>query len=137
MSREDRSKAVLPDEEGDLPGMDPLTREFGWGDIKDHWQDCDECSGTGKEDPDGSGEPDDCSLCDGEGRRRWGSFYHADRGLCASCKRDDVAIAEMYEAGGDDGWTCLACYVDHHREACGCDLWAEAERARDALPVAS
>ena len=96
--------------------------DFGWGDLQDHWQDCEDCNGTGLD------EPDDCSICDGAGRTRWGSFYEQDVGLCERCKRADVRIAEMYS--GDVGWVCLPCYVDDHEEACGCALWREAEDAR-------
>lgn len=119
----------------DLEGMDPLTRAFGWGHLKDHWQKCDECGGTGKDgDTDLDGPPDDCSVCDGAGRLRWGSFYHQDRGRCASCTKDDVAIAQMYEgaSGCGDDWVCLDCYVDHHQTQCGCKRWKKAELMREA-----
>jgi hypothetical protein len=115
-----------------------LVYDFGWGDLRDHWQDCEDCNGTGKEEADGSGPPDDCPSCDGHGRTRWGSFYHQDVGECAHCDVGHTHVAEMYEDGGcyDSGWVCLPCYIQHHREAHpGCELWRDAEAALDACPL--
>jgi hypothetical protein len=109
--------------------------DFGWGDLKDHWEDCEDCDGTGLAESDGSGPPDFCPNCDGDGRMRWGSFYEADTGHCPSCEQDDVRIAEMYEADGRGReWVCLPCYVMQHRDGCGCDLWRDAEMALPSSP---
>lgn len=105
--------------------------DFGWGDLQDHWQDCDACDGTGKEECDGSGPPDDCPSCDGAGRHRWGSFYEEDAGSCEDCGGTDVRVAAMYDSGGcrESDYVCLPCYVSHHQQACGCALWNDAEAA--------
>lgn len=133
------ASAVEP-EMGEEPPTEPRARfvyDFGWGDLKDHWQECEDCNGTGKDEADGSGPPDDCGCCNGDGRSRWGSFYEQDIGECPHCEAQDVRIAEMYEDSGscwNTSWICLPCYVEHHREACKCVLWADAEKALDALP---
>lgn len=114
--------------------QDPVARfvfDYGWGDLQDHWQDCEDCAGTGKDESDGSGPPDDCATCDGHGRWRWGSFYEADTGECAFCEGKDLRVAEMFEGGGRDGegWICLPCYVMRHHDECGCSSWNAAEKA--------
>jgi hypothetical protein len=42
----------------------------------------------------------------------------------------DEDQCEMYDGSGDpdSAWVCLACYVRHHKEACGCDAWKWAEK---------
>lgn len=117
-----------------------LIFDWAWGDLKDHWQDCEDCDGTGKEEADGSGPPDDCPSCDGDGRKRWGSYYHADVGECAFCERDRVHVAEMYEGGGKhgEGWVCLPCYIEHHLDRHpDCELWRKAEAASAAVSAES
>ena len=75
---------------------------FGWGHIQDH------------------GDDDE---------RWWGSFYYEDYGECGHCDSTNVPIAAMYDNGSNDGsnWVCLPCYLKHHKDQCGCDLWKEAE----------
>lgn len=103
---------------------------WGWGHLKDHMQECDECDGTGVEEPvDDENEQEDCPGCNGEGEYRWGSYYREDIGTCAHCDDKRAPVAQMYEDGGcyESGWVCLPCYVDHHRKACGCNRWKAAE----------
>lgn len=110
--------------------LPPLEAAFGWGHLKDHWQTCDECGGTGLvvDDVDGDERAEACDGCDGEGRLRWGSYYVQDRGECDVCKGDNVPIAAMFE--GDERpelYVCLRCYLATHHDACGCALWEDAE----------
>jgi hypothetical protein len=94
------------------------------GRLQDHFSPCEEC-GEFHDEP---FEPEE-DECDGS-QRRWGCWYGEDRGLCGSCGADNALVAEMYEGHGDPDscWVCLACYVRHHKEACGCDKWAWAEK---------
>lgn len=113
------------------------------GQLQHHDQDCRECDGTGI-DPDcledtveppfdlfGSQPPEIeiCRYCD-NGKRRWGSWYAEDRGLCGTCGAENALVAAMYSDSGDydSQYVCLACYVRHHKEECGCDLWEWAEK---------
>jgi hypothetical protein len=70
-----------------------------------------------------------CPYCD-NGEVRWGCWYGEDRGKCGSCGAENALVAGMYEDSGDydSQWVCLACYVRHHKEQCGCDAWAWAEK---------
>lgn len=104
-----------------------LLEDFGWGDLKDHYSNCAECSGTGLEDDEEDSEK--CSYCD-DGKLRWGSFYTADEGLCDLCGTLQKVAGGLYE----DRWVCLVCYLKDHKRACGCNLFEAAERAAE-LPA--
>ena len=111
--------------------LTPLEQEFGWGVLESHRQECDECDGSGREDPNDPASAD-CDECDGEGRSRWGSFYVEDRSDCALCKREEVGVNGRLLSNGYTGgqlYVCLPCYVARHRAECGCELWADAEQA--------
>jgi hypothetical protein len=99
------------------------------GRLQHHYQSCDECNGTGFEDYD---EPEPCNECYScvDGKRFWGSWYGEDLGRCGTCGADNALVAMMYEDLGDpdSSYVCLACYVRHHKETCGCDKWAWAEK---------
>ena len=107
-----------------LAGPHVLAFDFGWGHLQHHDQPCDECDGSGVLDD------EECYRCDGGGTLRWGSFYIEDEALCGYCRREDVPISDMYSSDDyDRQWVCLPCYVTHHREACGCARWGDAESA--------
>lgn len=108
-------------------GAHVLTLDFGWGHLRHHDSECAECDGNGTVE-----DEDECWRCDGDGKHFWGSFYANDRGECEYCELRDVPIACMYEGGDGREWTCLPCYLKHHRESCGCDLWRAAESAAQA-----
>ncbi len=120
---------------GASPAQVDLADRFGWGHLKDHHSKCAECNGTGREDPaDEEPEPEECCYCDA-GLIRWGSFYANNVGECEFCERpEDLPIGEMYEAERE--WVCLPCYLRHHKENCGCALWARAEKASLGLCAA-
>lgn len=100
-----------------------VVRRCYWGGLQHHDSPCPECAEEHPEDVEA------CSQCHGEGVVRWGSFYEQDRGECDFCHRAR-RIAQMYEGGGwSFGWVCLRCYVKHHAEQCGCDLWRDIELA--------
>jgi hypothetical protein len=107
--------------------VDPLgafmmAHDFGWGHLRHHDSPCTECDGVGLDD-----DGEECSLCNGDAKCFWGSFYASDTAECGTCHRD-APVAEMYEGGSyDEGWVCLPCYVAHHKSDCGCALWADAE----------
>lgn len=99
------------------------------GRLQQHNQECDECNGTGFEDYDEKDPGQTCYSCE-DGQRRWGCWYGEDRGLCGTCGAENALVAAMYEdhAGDERAWVCLACYVRHHKDECGCDAWAWAEK---------
>lgn len=99
------------------------------GRLQQHEQECDECNGTGFEDYDEPEPSCACGSCQ-DGKIFWGCWYGEDRGLCGTCGAESAFVASMYDYGGGDdrAWVCLACYVRHHKEACGCDAWVEAEK---------
>ncbi len=99
--------------------------KYGWGTIQHHYQECNECSGTGTEQDEDELESDKCYSCNGEGKLYWGSYYYSDVGECDHCDKKNVPIKDMYE----DSWVCLPCYITHHATQCGCDLWEKAETA--------
>lgn len=106
--------------------LEAFVISFGWGHLKDHMMPCDDCDGHGKDEDD-----EDCHSCSSEGEIRWGSFYHEDVGKCAHCDGQTVPVSKMYDDNDcyESGWVCLPCYVDHHRQACQCNLWKRAEEA--------
>lgn len=114
-----------------LTGMDAFVYDFGWGALQHHFQPCEECDGSGLSgDTDEHGVPENCIICDGLGRERWGSFYEVDVSACAHCKGEELPVAAMF-SGGSTGevYVCLPCYVIAHRDRCGCDAWKTAEAA--------
>jgi len=96
------------------------------GQLPDHRTECPECGGAGGFDEvDEEGPyPDECEWCEGSGWSYWPSFYEADDTRCDICHRDPVALMETGEPGI---YICVSCYVEQHRDSCGCDLWREAE----------
>ena len=97
------------------------------GRLQHHDQECPECEGSGYEDYEGDYEQL-CSACE-NGKRGWGCWYGEDKGLCGTCGAENALVAGMYDSSDqDECYVCLACYVRHHKEACGCDLWKWAER---------
>lgn len=103
-----------------MSDVDEFHQKYGWGALQHHYQECDECGGSGH---DIDYIDEQCTQCCGEGKLFWGSFYYADIGSCEFCKKDDVPIAGVYE----DSYVCLHCYLTHHSEQCGCELWESAE----------
>ncbi len=101
--------------------VDEFHRKWGWGGLQHHDTTCDECAGSGFESDDD--DETECSVCVGEGKVFWGSFYWSDIGACEYCKKDDVPIKDMYECI----YVCLPCYLSHHAEHCKCELWATPE----------
>lgn len=98
------------------------------GRLQHHSVECETCGGNGYEEGDEeSGES--CYDCEG-GQQHWPCWYAEDRGRCGTCGADNALVAEIYDRASDyyGAWVCLPCYVRHHKEACGCDLWAWAER---------
>jgi hypothetical protein len=102
-----------------------LLRRAFWGGLRHHYEDCSECSGTGAYD-----DEEECDRCEGEGKLFWGSFYGGRDGGCDFCTHGgdgDIIVASLYEGDPGHEYVCLRCYLKHHREACGCDLWAAVE----------
>jgi len=99
------------------------------GTLQQHDRVCDGCEGTGFEDFDYPDPSEACDAC-ADGSPQWGSWHGEDRGRCGSCGTMNALVAAMYEdyAGDGHAWVCLVCYVRHHRNACGCDLWKDAEK---------
>lgn len=62
----------------------------------------------------------DCTDCD-QGKQRWGCWYASGEGQCEWCESKDVLVADMFD--GQYEWICLPCYLNLHRDACGCGYW--------------
>ncbi|MHA1613309.1 MAG: hypothetical protein ACTSW7_03735 [Candidatus Thorarchaeota archaeon] len=93
------------------------------GILKDHYQTCDECDGTGWLFSDDYNH-EKCYECDGEGHQRWGSWYGDEKGDCDYCGVENIPCSfHVYEHKG----VCFDCYVEHHKKSCGCKLWKKWE----------
>jgi len=97
--------------------MTALVEGFGCGNLRDHTVPCVECDG---------GDPD-CDSCT-DGVVFWGSWYESDSGHCDTCGAEDAPISEMCE----DHLTCLPCWIELHRNECGCNRWEPAEEAAES-----
>ena len=84
---------------------------------------CVHCEAAKTDFPKCCGGCDLCPTCDGEGKEWFWCWYKEDTGTCDTCMEENVPITLC----DDNVAVCMVCYLKHHRTACGCDLWKEAE----------
>lgn len=118
------------------------------GELKQHDGTCLACEGSGHENYDDAAFPPDepcphchvaetefpeccdtcdtCQFCDGEGVVHFWCWYKQAIDHCDQCDEEEVMVAEC-EFPDAHGYICLPCYLQNHKDQCGCDLWKWAE----------
>lgn len=101
------------------------------GVLKDHEQKCEYCAGEGCVSLDDPGDPEfyvtePCEVCDGEGKLTWPCWYVNDVTECSVCHQEKQC-SNITPTEPEGQYVCFDCYVNMHRNECGCELWKEYE----------